>query len=193
MIRILRMPCFAFGIAACLLLTSCVVTSDHPLSSPETSQPDPGLIGTWGDKGENDDVYVFTIKNGHWMHYEQRKDGKRQMACDFFVTSLDGRTYMNLLDLDKNYPGYTVIRYEILTGRGVLMSWGIDQDKAAAAVRAGRLKGTVYVNKGMLGQPPHHDVDVRLKADSDTLAAFIRDEGVGTLFADKNNDLYRLR
>ena len=99
---------------------------------------------------------------------------------------------MNLRSVDEKAPGYAILRYEVVTGRGVLMTWGMDEDKTAAAVRAERLQGTIHTTDNQAGKMHYTDTDVTLRGNSETLARFIHDEGVDALFSDKHGELYRI-
>ncbi|MEI9998342.1 MAG: hypothetical protein WDO13_03830 [Verrucomicrobiota bacterium] len=99
---------------------------------------------------------------------------------------------MNIRNLDPKQPGYTLMRYETITGRGVLMTWGIDPDLAARAVRAGRLKGAIFESHSTVARA-NRDVDVRFQSDSEALAQFVREEGFQALFTKAGTPLYRLR
>ena len=193
----MKTPLFpVLGMLACLLLVSCVTVSRHPLSSPETAVPDPKLIGSWHAKGDSDEVMEFTVKNEHWMHLEDRKKNRPTDSYDLFATVIDGDQFLNVRYKGKDEDGenvkcYYIIRYKISGDR--LTTWWMDLDKTAAAVRSGKLKGTVKEDKKlMVGQPPHPDVDVTLKDSGENIVKLIRSAGVDALFSKKGDDLYRI-
>jgi hypothetical protein len=177
------------GLVLCLLLSACVATSENPLSSPETAQPDPKLIGTWHEKGDNNESYEFTLKDAHWMHVEDRKNDKPVESYDMFVTVIDGNRFLNVRHVGLDEQGhpfkkeYFVMRYEVTNH--VFSTWMLDQDKAAAAVRSGKLKGTVQENQSKVGNPPHSDVDVFLQDSGANMVKFIHENGPKALFSDK--------
>ncbi|MCE0484166.1 MAG: hypothetical protein LV479_08015 [Methylacidiphilales bacterium] len=192
----------ASGALLCLLLTSCVVTSDNPLSSPETAKPDPRLVGDWFTKAEGD-VFHFTITHGAWMHVviTSKADNRPGMIdrkpeeYDFFPTVIGNETFLNVRLIDKDKQGhplktYTFLRYSISPDRILRMEM-ISQDAVAEAVRAGKLKGTIHQDKNplMVGQPAHPDIDVTLHDSTSRLFAFLRDSNRDTLFSgNKDNE-----
>jgi len=186
------------GALLCLLLTSCVTTSDNPLSSPDAAQPDPKLIGTWHEKGDNDETMEFTIKDAHWMHVEDRKKDKPSESFDLFVTLIDGHRFLNVIHVGNDEQGHPfkkeffIIRYE--AANKLFTMWLIDQDKAATAVRAGKLKGTIREDKNgmMTGNPPHHDFDVELQDSGENMVHFLQHEGPKALFSDKPSEMIRV-
>src|SRR5579859_3972891 len=117
----------------CLLLTSCVVTSDNPLSAPEKAKPDPALVGQWQNKDDPSETYVFSIKDEHWMHIEDRKKDHPPESYDFFTTKVGENTFLNVIHLGKDdqgqptHEGYFIVRYRVSADH-VLTTFYIDQD-----------------------------------------------------------------
>ena len=189
----------ALGLALCLLLSSCIVTSDNPLGSVDNAEADSRLLGDWYGKKEQN-MFRFTMKKGPWMHVDiiSSKPGDKMDSYDFYPTTIGKNTYLNVVitgkdDQDKPTKAYTFVRYTITRNR-VLQMWRISQDVTAAAVRAEKLKGTVHQDKNpmMVGTPPRPDVDVSLTDSTTTLAKFVRNADVSTLFSDKMEALYRV-
>jgi hypothetical protein len=186
------------GLILCLLLSACTTMSENPLSSPGSARPDPALVGSWQEKGDKDEILEFTIKDAHWMHLEDRKKDRPPESYDLFVTEIDGFRFLNVQYYDtddKGHPvkqGYYLVRYEISGKR--LATWWLDQDKAANAIRTGRLKGIIHQDKNpmMVGKPPHPDVDVTLQDSGANLIKFIRQAGAKAIFSDRHSDLYRV-
>ncbi len=186
------------GSILCLLLTACVTISENPLSSPETAQPDPKLVGTWQEKGDADETMAFTIKDAHWMHLEDRKKNHPSESYDLFITVIDGHRFLNALRLgndDQGHPlkkAYFILRYE--ASDRVFSTWMIDQDKAADAVRSGKLKGTIHQDKNAMkvGDPPHPDFDVELQDSGENMVKFIQHAGPKALFSDKRSEMIRV-
>jgi hypothetical protein len=170
--------------AACLVLTSCVVTSENPIAGPEASCSDPELVGTWHSKDKDDEIVVFSVKNAHRMHVLDGSTGKPTQAHDFSVAVIDGEKYMQFHDYDETLPGFTFVRYRMIQGRGVMTTWLMDTKKAAKLVQSGALKGVVQKNTGT-------DIDVRLICTATELAEFLHIHGPDTLFSDKGSNLYR--
>ena len=186
------------GSILCLLLTSCVTTSEYPLSSPEMAQPDPKLVGTWHEKSDNDETFEFTVKDAHWMHIKGRKKDKPGDSYDTFVTVIDGNRYLNVRLLGKDEQGHPpkkeffLFRYEV--AGHVLTTWDIDQDKADEAVRTGKLKGTIRQDKNAMkvGNPPHPDFDVLLQDSGVNMVKFIQHARPKALFSDKASEMVRV-
>jgi hypothetical protein len=150
----------------CLVFTSCV-DSDNPLSDPKQSAVDPGLVGVWRGREKDGDVVYYHVgqaggkfpagmlrvkiithnKNGELP----RPDADDTLA---FTTVLGKNHYVNVtcLDADKiksmgdskwepaMADGYFIYKYEI-TGDKLALA-GMDSKQKAAAVKAGKLKGT---------------------------------------------------
>jgi hypothetical protein len=206
----MRTPlCLALGAALCLLLTSCVVTSDNPLSSPDTARADQRLVGDWLGK-QDQETFHFTMKKGSWMHVviTQKETGtgnrpsminRKPEEYDFFPTVIGGNTFLNVVLVGQDDQGppskaFVFVRYTI-SGNGMLQMWRMSQDLAAAAVRAGKLRGTVHQDKSpmMVGEPPHPDMDVALQDTSANIVKFIQNSNVDTLFSDKMEPLYPVK
>jgi len=188
------------GAALCLLLTSCVVTSDNPLSSPDHARADQALVGDWFAK-KDQDTFHFSVKNDHWMHViiTHKQPGmldQKPEEYDFFATMIGNNTFLNVEMAGKDDQGhptksYVFVRYSISPDH-VLQRWMMSRDAAAAAVRAGKLKGTVHQDKNppMVGEPPHPDVDVTLQDTSANIVKFIQCADVTALFSEKMDSLY---
>jgi hypothetical protein len=179
-------------------MTGCVTVSDNPLSSPEASRPDPNLIGTWHEKGVTDETIEFTMTDAHWMHVKDTKKDKPASEYDLLATTIDGQHFFSCRPVGLDEQGhrfkeqYYIFRYEI-SGKTFSQFW-LDQDKAAAAIRSGKLKGVIHqLDKvTMGGNPPHPDFDVTLQDSTENLAKFIQKEGPKALFNDKSSELVRM-
>lgn len=199
----MKKPLFlSLGMALCLLLTSCVVTSDNPLSPPETAKPDVKLLGKWQSKDDADEIYFFTIKDAHWMHLEVQKKDHPSDSYDLFPTIVGNHEFLNVIQLVKDdkgnitKQGYYIVLYDISPDR-VLSTRLMDQDKAAALVKAGKLKGIVKQNGDTSSQSPlapsHTDVDVTLQSTGADLVAFIEKSGTKSLFSDKPSTMVPIK
>ena len=188
------------GFALCLLLTSCVVTSDNPLSSPDTAHVDQALVGDWFGK-KDQDTFHFSVTNVPWMHVviTHKQADQKPDEYDFFPTVIGNNTFLNVVLIGKDDQGhptksYVFVRY-LISSDHVLRRWMMSRDAMAAAVRAGRLKGTVHQDKNpmMVGDPPHPDVDVTLQDTSVNMVKFILGVDLTALFNDKMEPLYRVK
>lgn len=189
----------ALGSVLCLILAGCTVTSDNPLSSPDTAQADQRLVGDWFSKKDKT-TFHFTVSKGGWMHVKitQSNPGGKTDSYDFFPTTIGSTTFLNVQNEDDDghhIKGYILLRYTI-SGNHVLQMWMASQDEAAAAVRAGKLKGIVHENKNSMvavGNPPHPDVDVTLQDSPARLVKFIQGTDVEKFFSNKMEPLTRIK
>lgn len=192
----------ALGLTLCLLLSSCEVTSVNPLSPEATAQPDQRLVGDWRTKtGPDASTLRFSLTKGPWMHVDiiYGLAGEKKDSYDLFPTVIGHDTFFNVLKTDKDDAGhvtkcYYLVRYT-LSGNRVLRMWMMSQDAAAAAVRAGKLKGVVAqdTNPTMTDKSAHTEVDVTLQDSSANLVKFIQTANLKKLFADKMEPLYRVK
>jgi hypothetical protein len=183
----------------CLVLTSCELKSDHPLSPAKAAQTDPRLIGDWADQTEAE-TYRFTVTNEHWMHVEiiPAKPGKRKIeSYDLFQTVIGGETYLNVHMSEKHDKGTTTTYYEFvrytISRDDVLQMWSMSESATADAVRAGKLKGTVdEVYDRSQPRPLHPDVNVTLHDTSDHLQQVVGSANIYALFSEKMHPLTRV-
>jgi len=184
----------------CLLLASCVTVSVNPLSSPDTAQVDPRLVGNWQAK-KNHDLFQFTITKGAWMHVKITSEnvGDKPDAYDLFPTVIGKNTFLNVVDNGKDdqgnpTKGYYFLRYKV-SGDHVLHMWMISPDTAAAAVRSGKLQGLIKEdNSPIMGvKPTHPDINVTFQDTTANLVAFIQKSDLDDLFSEKMETLYRVK
>jgi hypothetical protein len=190
----------AFGVALCFLLTACEIDSENPLGSPESAQIDQRLLGDWVAK--NGDIVHFSAKDAHWMLAvttsqptespdRSTANNKKPEPDLFFVTTIGDETYFNMRSVSKgSKTRYSLFRYTI-TPDQTLHMWGMSQDEMAAAIRSGKLKGTVK-NNGVIGKPPRTDVDVHLTDSSEHLVKFISRHDPADIFDDETDSLTRV-
>jgi len=184
----------ALGSALCFLLTACKVDSENPLGSPESAQIDQRLLGDWVAK--NGDIVHFSAKDAHWILAvttpkapdASPTTNKKPEPDLFFVTTIGDETYLNMRFASETK--YSLFRYTI-TPDQTLHMWGMSQDEMAAAVRAGKLKGTVQ--DGITsGKPPRTDVDVHLTDSSERLVKFISRHDPEDIFDDETDSLTKV-
>jgi hypothetical protein len=192
----------ALGLAVCFLLTACGVDSDSPLAPPESASVDNRLLGDW--VATNGDIIHFSPKDAHWMETMTTSPkasnystvaGKTPEPDLFFITTIGNDTYMSMRIASKDEAGprmkYCFFRYAIAPDQTLHM-WAMSQDEMAAAVRAGKIKGTVHEN-GTMGNPPRTNVDVHLTDTSANIVKFISRHDATDLFDDDNGPLVRVR
>ena len=111
---------------------------------------------------------------------------------DLFSTVIGHDKFLNVRMPDKDGRNdYVFLRYSISPGH-VLHLWMMSQDKIAAAVRAGKLKGVVKENSLAVGNPPRPDVDVALQDTSENIVKYIHDTGAHALFTAPLENLVRV-
>jgi len=191
---------FLLGAALCLLLTSCVVDSENPLGSSESAQIDQCLLGDW--IAPNGDIIHFSAKDAHWMvalttskssgSSDNSTANQKPEPNLFFVTTIGDDSYLNMRSVGEGSKvTYSLYRYTIAPDQTLHM-WGLSQDEMAAAVRAGKLKGTVR-EQGTTGHPPHTDVDVHLTDSSEHLVKFIARHDPTDIFDTETDPLTKVR
>jgi hypothetical protein len=190
----------ALGMALCFLLTACVVDSENPLGSPESAQIDQRLLGDWVAK--NGDIVHFSAKDAHWMLAvttpkasespdRSTANNKKPEPDLFFVTTIGGETYFNMRSVSEDSKTKYSLFWYTITPDQTLHMWGMSQDEMAAAVRAGKLKGTVQ-DRGATGKPPRTDVDVHLTDSSEHLVKFISRHDPADIFDDETDPLTKV-
>lgn len=192
------------GLVLCLLLTSCVTDSLNPLSSPDTAQADPRLVGDWrGGTDSDPNTCRFSITKASWMHVdiihpkEKREPNELPDSYDFFPSVIGKGTFLNVVMVgkdDKGHPTktYLFLRYKF-SGNNVLNMWMMSQEVPATAIHTGKLKGLVKQNGSILGQPSRPDVDVTLQDTGANIVKFIQNSNIDELFNNKMNGFYRVK
>lgn len=167
------------AIAAVALAGCLPVTTKTPVGTTVGLAADPALIGSW--KGQSPDAKQ---KQDGFFHFLLAKDGSLSVAMVFAAgTSDDGwsvfnaRTatlgknrYLNAaMTFDKDEPvkgalkGVTFPVLYVVKGK-TLTLYLLDEDKAKAAIKAGKIAGTVE---------PGTSGDVTITADAKELDAFM--------------------
>ena len=188
------------AIAVCLLLSSCEVKSDHPLSSPKSAQVDSRLLGDWCDPHDPDKpTFRFTAIDAHWMHLEiiHGKPGEKNESYDLFTTVIGPETYLNTRMIDKNSDGtfskYYEFTHYIISDNGTLKMWPMSDETVAAAIRAGKLSGNVdEIYDTAQPKPLHPNVNVTLTSSSEDMTNYIRNSNVYRVFKERMNPLHRV-
>ncbi len=168
-----------------LVLSACYPpTTSRPVGSTAAQTPDAALTGTW--KGRNDDG-----KEGY-IHFLRQSDGSfiallvetGPKAEDWNTVTLTtarlgGNRFMNAKLLpnsgkteDEAPAGTVPVLYRI-DAKGVLTLALPDEDRVKAAIKGGKIKGTV--GDGEMG-------DAVITADAATLDGFLRTPTALALF-----------
>jgi hypothetical protein len=191
----------ALGLAA-VLLTSCVVDSEHPLATPDSAKIDQRLLTDW--LTPEGDTFHISAKDAHWMKVvitpKSDTSGRPLMinrqpeVYDMFASSIGHLMFLNVRIVDTEHPAgtYLFYRYEIGPDK-TLKLWLPSQDKLAGFVRAGQIAGTIHQDEHpmMVGDPPRPDLDVHLTASSDELVKFISHYGADRVFDKTGEPLTR--
>jgi hypothetical protein len=191
-----------------LLLAGCLPESKNPLSSPSASRIDRRLEGVYAPRGKDSDdgkeYWHFHYRGVRtessqdaprktpWleiMSVESRKDGGlKTQRYEALTTTIGGRDYMSFIEIPtggaktKSLP-YKFARYEV-NWRGDVRIW-IAGDKAfAAAIKAGKLRGSVV--KGKFADT------IKITDTTERLSAFIAASDPKVLFGGDSMALRRI-
>ena len=184
--KAIRFPALAF---AALFVAACLpVTTKVPIGSTAGFHADPALLGVWkghgSDDGAKDGIIVF-VKDGD--------DGMTAILCgpdgedgweSFAVRTAKLGTHAYMTAREQVKDGKPVnaedslheipLAYRIVGGRLELML--MDEKAAAAAIKAGRIKGEVE---------PGGTGDVHITADAAEQDAFFASNEGASLFSEK--------
>ena len=170
-----------------LSLAACIVESDKPLSSGANAAPEPRLTGRWVDTEKGRASVTVTpdaATGGRAMTIVYREVGEKpgevaQATMRGWRTTIDGRDYLDLETVavegpdgfKRSIPKRLIVAYEI-AANGELTIRFLSRNAFAAAVREGKLKGTV--EPGDFGA-------VKVTASAEELLAFLRAQGEAAL------------
>jgi hypothetical protein len=185
------------SLAAALLLSACLpVTSLHPFGSTAAATPDPALSGAWRGKMKDADtastLYFLPQKDGATALFVTdpgKKDAGSWGSFAVTTATLGANHFINareLIDEGKPSAGKMAtttfpLLYRISDGK--LTLYLLDEKKTAAAIAAGKLKGTV--EKGM-------DGDVAITEDGAALDTFMTSKAGAALFGPPLMVLHKL-
>jgi hypothetical protein len=182
--RVIRL---AAALCAALLATACLpVTSSVPVGSTVGFKPDSALNGIWKGHGQTltETTYFsfFPQQDGSITVLGQTPDGKDTGWGVYSVqtVALGPYRFMNARDISsdgkpvdaaeaqKTFP----LLYKV-NGDGALVIYLLDEKKAAAAIKAGKIAGTIE---------PGQDGDIVLTATAADLDAFFQTPDGRALF-----------
>lgn len=200
---------FVVALIAAVMLAGCgEVSTQYPVGSTTGLTPDPALVGTWwprDDKGGNLErtadgkragyVHVLPTSEGGFgiaLISMPAKPGDTGGLAVYRATS--GRAgenrFLNVVmlspageePLTAPKHGTTPVLYRF-EANGDLTIFKLDVDKAAAAVKAGRIAGTVEKHSYQYGGKEYEGTpDVTITADPAALDAFFAKPTVIDLF-----------
>ena len=155
-------PCTPFSrwsVAPLLLLTAvlagCKVDSVNPISSFESARPDTAIYGVWRYKDKDELSYLhigpeFSLTDAaspgnrrtRIVVVDHKRNGLTDEAYVAYTSRVGKQRYLNVVQADgARTVGYLFVRYSLLD-RNTLRFATMDEDALAAAIRAGRIKGT---------------------------------------------------
>lgn len=181
------------GLAALLVAACLPVTTKNPVGATVGFQADPALVGLWkghGDKSEGDDVtdgYFAFLRNADGamtvILITPEKDGDEWGTFNLQTATLGANHYMNVrfglkngkADDDELAKHNILFRYAF-DPDGKLTLALLDEKAVAAAIKAGKIEGTV--GPGSLG-------DVDITADEAAQDKFFATKEGAALFSEK--------
>ena len=187
-------PCTPFSrwsVAPLLLLTAvlagCKVDSVNPISSFESARPDTAIYGVWRYKDKDELSYLhigpeFSLTDAaspgnrrtRIVVVDHKRNGLTDEAYVAYTSRVGKQRYLNVVQADgARTVGYLFVQYT-LVDRNTLRFATVDEDALEAAIRAGRIKGT------MRGEGPSSQTVIT--ADSPEIEGFLATDG-GRLFA----------
>lgn len=187
----MRLITQAFALVLVLLTTGCLVETENTLSDPDPKQTDQRLAGTWVN-AQRGEVTMFSAvpdeksPGRYRVVYVSVKPGSdkpvEQAQYTVWRSVIAGKAYLNIVQADA--PTKIMIAAYDIDGQGRLTLRLMDTKFVAAAVDAGKLKGSV--KRGQYGE------DVRITATRAELAAFVAAADRNKLFSAKTGFLRKL-
>jgi len=180
-LRLATVLCTALIATACLPVTSTV-----PVGSSVGFTPDPALTGMWKGHGEDPRqagyLSFFPQDDGTITALMITPDGKDSSWATFSLqtATLGANRFMNAHEVlsngkpdddaeaQKTFP----LLYRV-NGDGALVIYLLDEKKAAAAIHAGKIAGTIE---------PGKDGDIAITAQASDLDAFMQTADGRALF-----------
>jgi hypothetical protein len=187
----------ALALFTALLLSACYPpTTSHPLGGTAATTPDPALLGVWKGAPRS------AGERGVYFHFLGRLDGTitaimvqtgNQPDGDYAVfklttVKLGANRFMNATPLssdgkpDDGLHGTVPVLYRI-DAKGALTLCLMDEAATKAAIRAGKIKGTI-------GQGD--DGDAVITADPAALDKFMQSPAALALFAKPSTTLKKV-
>jgi hypothetical protein len=187
-----------------LFLASCLPESKNPLSSPSTSRIDGRLEGAYVPRKGDKEYWYFHYRGARaatsgaaprktpWlevMSLQPRKEGGlHTQSYEALTTSIGGHDYMSFIEIPENRAKtkplpYSLARYEV-NWRGDIQLWIVDSKSVAAAIKAGKLRGTVVHSK--------YSDTIKITDTTERLAAFVAASDPKVLFGGEPMVLRRI-
>jgi hypothetical protein len=186
------------GLAALFVAACLPVTTKNPVGSTVGFKPDPALIGLWkghGEDGDKDGYFAF-LRNEQdtgmtAILITPEKDVDEWGTFDLEPATLGANHFMNVHeglkngrpDDDEMAKENILVLYRIEPDGKLTLSL-LDEEAAAAAVRAGKIQGTIQ---------PGSSGDVHITAEPAAQDAFFATKEGAALFSKKLVTLTRVR
>jgi hypothetical protein len=191
-----------------LLCTSCD-DSKTPLSDPQQSKPDAGLVGSWRYQEKSGQVLYYHIGRiagklppgvMRLIGINFSKEGNLESPAEMllFPTQIGDRHYLNAAGVEdpeklkameekgwtpQDIGGYWLVAYRL--EKDAISVWPMDAAAKKRAIESGKVKGEI--SKGESGFET-----VRFTDTSENLARFVAEAG-DTLFAKEPMRLERIK
>jgi len=165
--------------ASLALLTGCLPTSTHPLSSIETAPSEEKLAGTWYGKSGEDQIFLHFVPGSgaeiQVVEVDHEKKGEAHTTLyHAFPTVIGGNHYLSVRE--GNQESYYFARYQ-LSSAGALTFTLMGETAAAKAISSGKIKGKITGNE--------QSKDVKITDSTEHLAAFVAKSDPDLLFDQK--------
>jgi len=165
-----------------VVLSGCRVDSIHPISSLDGAQPDTAIHGVWRYKDKDELSYLhigpeFALtdaarpasKRTRIVIVDHKRNGLTDEAYVAYPSRVGKQRYLNVIQSEGDKTvGYLFVRYT-LVDRNTLRFATVDEAALAAAIRAGRIKGTTR-GEGL-------SAETAITADSAEIERFLGAEG----------------
>ena len=169
------------------VMAGCKVDSVNPISPIDRAQPDTAIYGVWRYKAGDELSYIhigpeFALADAatpgsrrtRIVIVDHKRNGLTDEAYVAYTSRVGKQRYLNVVQADgARTVGYLFVQYT-LVDRNTLRFATVDEDALEAAIRAGRIKGT------MRGEGPSSQTVIT--ADSPEIEGFLATDG-GRLFA----------
>jgi hypothetical protein len=188
---------FALIAAAALFVAACLpVTTKHPVGTTTGFKSDPALLGIWKGRGEekdDKDGYITFLNNGDGtmtaLVFSPTDDQGEWETYTLQIATVGSSHVMNARAALKNGQPITgdeantlfPLLYQIKNGSLTLSL--LDDDATKAAIRSGRIEGTI--DPGDMG-------DAHITAEPAVLDAFFASKDGSALFSKKLLTLHRI-
>lgn len=147
------------ALALALLLASCILKSENPLSNPHDFPADSRLEGIWTAHNQgylyfipiDDSVMEVDLVEYYYTRYPTDRPRIEWERYRVFRTEIEGAEYLNVKPIagaavgkpvqEREYPGYIIVKYQI-SDDGLLTIWSGSEDTVRRGIENGIVAGT---------------------------------------------------